>query len=96
MGKKSGITSLGKVPKTKCCESRSKCDRCPLRMLKEGTLPVEYAVRKRRLVHADTKTPVSKDELPKKVKKSTKPAKPSKRKDAARVDRKGRRLPSAA
>jgi len=93
MGKKSGITSLGAVPKTKCCESRSKCDRCPLRMLKEGTLPVQYAVRKRRLVHADTKAPVSKDELPKKAKKSTKS---TKRKDAAKVDRKGRRLASAA
>lgn len=39
-----------KPPKTKCCVSSSKCGRCPLRMLKEGTLPDGYAVKKRRLV----------------------------------------------
>ncbi|GGF55871.1 hypothetical protein GCM10011519_32270 [Marmoricola endophyticus] len=46
MGKKKGL----KPPKTKCCVSSSKCGRCPLRMLKEGTLPEGYAVKKRRLV----------------------------------------------
>lgn len=39
-----------RVPKKKCCVSSTKCDRCPLRMLKEGTLPPGYTVRKRRLV----------------------------------------------
>lgn len=44
-------------PKKKCCESRPRCTRCPLRMLADGTLPEGYTVRKRRLVkvggHAD-------------------------------------------
>lgn len=38
------------LPKKKCCESKKKCNRCPLRMLKEGTLPEGYTVRKRKLV----------------------------------------------
>ena len=42
-----------KLPKRECCESRKKCDRCPLRMLKEGTLPSGYTVKKRKLVHVD-------------------------------------------
>ena len=44
---------VAKLPKTKCCESRKKCGRCPLRMLKEGTLPPGYTVKKRRLVRVD-------------------------------------------
>lgn len=44
----------GLVPKLKCCESRSRCRRCPTRMLKEGTLPDGLGVRRRRLVAADT------------------------------------------
>ncbi|NYD59633.1 hypothetical protein BKA08_003871 [Nocardioides marinisabuli] len=56
-GKKSGKGSKGatvvRLPKTECCESRSKCGRCPLRMLKEGTLPSGYTVKKRRLVRLD-------------------------------------------
>lgn len=47
VGKKS------KLPKTECCASRSKCERCPLRMLKEGTLPVGYTVKRRKLVRTD-------------------------------------------
>jgi hypothetical protein len=43
----------GKQPKSKCCVSSSKCSRCPLRMLKEGTLPAGYTVRKRKLVRTD-------------------------------------------
>jgi hypothetical protein len=39
-----------KLPKTECCVSRTRCDRCPIRMLKEGTLPSGYGVRKRKLV----------------------------------------------
>ena len=39
-----------KLPKEKCCESRVRCDRCPLRMLKDGTLPEGYTVKKRKLV----------------------------------------------
>ena len=50
MGKKKG-----KLPKTKCCVSKSKCGRCPLRMLKDGTLPTGYTVKKRKLVRVDGK-----------------------------------------
>jgi len=39
-----------KGPKKKCCSDKPKCNRCPIRMLKEGTLPDGYTVRKRRLV----------------------------------------------
>ena len=42
-----------KLPKTKCCVSETRCDRCPIRMLKEGTLPTGYGVRKRKLVRLD-------------------------------------------
>ncbi len=51
-GAKKGAKSKGKVkmPKRKCCVSTSKCSRCPLRMLKEGTLPSGYTVKKRKLV----------------------------------------------
>lgn len=47
---KSGTVKVAKLPKKKCCVSTKRCNRCPLRMLKEGTLPVGYTVRKRRLV----------------------------------------------
>ncbi len=43
------------LPKPECCLSRTRCDRCPLRMLKEGTLPEGYTVRKRKLVRLDGK-----------------------------------------
>lgn len=39
-----------KRPKQKCCVSKSRCGRCPIRMLKEGTLPDGYTVKKRKLV----------------------------------------------
>lgn len=42
-----------KLPKTECCVSKSRCDRCPIRMLKEGTLPSGYGVHKRTLVRVD-------------------------------------------
>ena len=53
VGKKKGASKSGKVaklPKKKCCVSSTRCNRCPLRMLKEGTLPEGYTVKKRRLV----------------------------------------------
>ena len=35
-----GEAAVAKLPKKKCCESQvDSCNRCPLRMLKEGTLP---------------------------------------------------------
>jgi hypothetical protein len=41
-----------KRPKKKCCSDKPKCKRCPIRMLKEGTLPDGYVIKKRRLVKA--------------------------------------------
>ena len=51
-GKKKGRkgAAVAALPKKKCCESKSRCDRCPLRMLKDGTLPRGYTVHKRKLV----------------------------------------------
>ena len=48
-------STVAKLPKKKCCESKSACNRCPLRMLKEGTLPPGYTVKKRKLVKVDVK-----------------------------------------
>jgi hypothetical protein len=48
-------SKVAKLPKTECCASKSKCNRCPLRMLKEGTLPTGYTVKKRKLVTVDGK-----------------------------------------
>ena len=39
-----------KRPKKKCCVSKSRCKRCPIRMLKAGTLPPGYTVKRRKLV----------------------------------------------
>ena len=44
-----------KLPKTECCVSKKRCDRCPIQMLKDGTLPCGYAVHKRKLVRLDGK-----------------------------------------
>ncbi|MBS4752401.1 hypothetical protein KG112_06205 [Nocardioides sp. zg-ZUI104] len=57
MGKKekSSKGKVRKLPKTKCCVSKKRCDRCPIRMLKEGTLPEGYTVKKRELVRVDGK-----------------------------------------
>jgi hypothetical protein len=56
-----------KRPKSKCCVSKDRCKRCPIRMLKEGTLPAGYSVKKRKLVK------VKLDTLDKKGKKSKQP-----------------------
>jgi hypothetical protein len=53
--KKAGNAKVAKLPKKKCCVSSTKCGRCPLRMLKEGTLPPGYTVKKRKLVKVDVK-----------------------------------------
>lgn len=47
---------VAKLPKKKCCVSTTKCNRCPLRMLKEGTLPEGYTVKKRKLVKVGDKS----------------------------------------
>lgn len=52
VGKKKVSAKAGK-PKSKCCLSKDRCKRCPIRMLKEGTLPAGYTVKKRRLVKVD-------------------------------------------
>lgn len=44
-----------KLPKQECCVSKSRCGRCPIRMLKDGTLPVGYTVKRRKLVRVDGK-----------------------------------------
>jgi hypothetical protein len=44
-----------KLPKIECCVSKKRCGRCPIRMLKEGTLPAGYTVKKRKLVRVDGK-----------------------------------------
>ena len=44
---------VAKLPKKKCCVDTPKCNRCPLRMLQEGTLPAGYTVKKRKLVKVD-------------------------------------------
>ena len=43
------------LPKTECCVSKDRCKRCPIRMLKEGTLPDGLTVKKRVLVTHDGK-----------------------------------------
>ena len=50
-GKEAG--KVAKLPKKKCCVATPKCGRCPLRMLKEGTLPPGYTVKKRKLVKVE-------------------------------------------
>lgn len=54
MGKKS------RKPKSKCCVSKDKCKRCPILMLKKGTLPEGYTVKKRRLIKVDATKPAKK------------------------------------
>lgn len=52
-GTAKGSAKVARLPKKKCCVSSKKCGRCPLRMLKEGTLPPGYTVKKRKLVKVD-------------------------------------------
>ena len=51
------MAKKAKKPKSKCCVSKSRCTRCPIRMLKEGTLPDGYTVKKRKLIKVDKKSP---------------------------------------
>lgn len=61
-------------PKTKCCESRDKCSRCPLRLLKLGQLPDGYGVHRRKLVRTTAvgAGKIGKSELERAVKQTTK------------------------
>jgi len=65
-----GCATVATLPKKKCCESRSRCNRCPLRMLKEGTLPHGYTVHKRKLVTIDKASRVRAEKKAKKAKKA--------------------------
>jgi hypothetical protein len=51
-GKKGKTAAKAKKPKATCCVSDKRCKRCPIRMLREGTLPQGYTVKKRKLVKA--------------------------------------------
>ncbi|MGJ9414192.1 hypothetical protein ACHAAC_15925 [Aeromicrobium sp. CF4.19] len=44
-----------KKPKKECCTSKPRCKRCPIRMMKDGTLPDGYTVKKRKLVKVKKK-----------------------------------------
>ena len=46
---------MPKSPKKKCCVSKPRCKRCPIRMMTEGTLPDGYTVKKRKLVKVKKK-----------------------------------------
>ncbi len=95
MGKQSTVASVKapKPPKSTCCVSKKRCGSCPIRMLKEGTLPEGYGVRKRTLVKVDPDAPdivrpnkkSKKDKKDKKGKDRTKAAKKS-AKRAARLE----------
>lgn len=66
-----GKPEVARLPKKKCCVSSKKCNRCPLRMLKEGTLPAGFTVKKRKLVRIDaTVTTGTKGKKGKKGKKA--------------------------
>lgn len=52
---KTKANKVKRLPKQKCCVSKDRCKRCPIRMLKEGTLPEGYTVKKRKLVKAKKK-----------------------------------------
>ena len=49
---KNKVARKPKKPKATCCVSDKRCKRCPIRMLREGTLPQGYTVKKRKLVKA--------------------------------------------
>lgn len=50
------------LPKTECCGSKDRCRRCPILMLKQGTLPEGMTVKHRKLVGPNGK-PVTKKKL---------------------------------
>ena len=58
MSSKSKPSKRQKMPKKKCCISSSRCKRCPIRMLRDGTLPAGYTVKKRKLVVAEVAAPL--------------------------------------
>lgn len=73
-----------KPPKAKCCVSKKRCSSCPVRMLKEGTLPEGYGVKKRVLVKVDPDAPDIVRPVKKSKKKSKKKAEKAKKAKKAR------------
>lgn len=74
------------LPKTTCCVSTKRCDRCPIRMLKEGTLPAGYGVHKRELVRLDGGSKkVSKADLAQAVRLQQKTNKKSRKKSGKKT-----------
>jgi hypothetical protein len=49
------------TPKKKCCSSKPACKRCPIKMMKKGTLPEGYTVKKRKLVKVKKKAKTKHD-----------------------------------
>lgn len=49
------MVGVPKPPKKKCCVSKPRCKRCPIRMMADGTLPDGYTVKKRKLVKVKKK-----------------------------------------
>jgi hypothetical protein len=45
VGKTKALAKQKGMPKSKCCVSKDRCKRCPIRMLAEGTLPEGCTVR---------------------------------------------------
>jgi hypothetical protein len=64
VGKNKDKDKAGRMPKSKCCVSKDRCKRCPIRMLKEGTLPDGFTVKKRKLVKVDADRKKSSKKLP--------------------------------
>jgi hypothetical protein len=64
VGKKQSKKARAKhslLPKIECCASKSRCNRCPLLMLKQGKLPAGMTVRHRKLIGSDGKKVTKKD-----------------------------------
>jgi len=64
------VVVVPKPPKKKCCVSKPRCKRCPIRMMADGTLPDGYTVKKRKLVKVGDK---KKNKKSSKSKTKTKP-----------------------
>lgn len=58
--------------------SKSRCNRCPIRMLKEGTLPDGYTVKRRKLVKTTPLVKTDKKTAQKIVAKASKKSKKNK------------------
>jgi len=70
LARRAACGTVAKLPKKKCCESKSRCNRCPLRMLKEGTLPPGYTVHKLKLVTVEQAARVKAEKQAKKAGKA--------------------------